>query len=219
MPDITAQVIIPPKSVVTDDQVVNTFAFIGNETAVNMALLAFDMLEQLYANTPTTGTKSIADWLSPALDVTQARVKFFDLSDPSPRVPILDEPFTIATPSTGTTASMPAEVSLVATFYALAESGVPVQRRRGRSFMGPWSALANGTTANTPSRPHADLQNDLALSFETLMEVSNADCSWGVYSRADGVVRPVVGGWVDNAWDTQRRRGVSATNRVTWESA
>jgi len=219
MPDITAQVIIPPKSVVTDDQVVNTFAFVGNETAVSMALLAFDMLEQLYANTPTGGSKSIADWMSPAMDLVNARVKFFDLSDPSPRVPIYDEPFTISTPATGTTASLPSEVALVSTFYALPESGVPVQRRRGRSFIGPLSALANGTTANTPSRPAQALIEDVALAFETLMEVSNPDCSWGVYSRADGVVRPVVGGWVDNAWDTQRRRGVSATARETWESA
>jgi len=46
---------------------------------------------------------------------------------------------------------------------------------------------------------------------------------WAVYSPTtdavdtiDNAFNDVLDGWVDNAFDTQRRRGPAATTRITW---
>lgn len=39
----------------------------------------------------------------------------------------------------------------------------------------------------------------------------------GVYSRVDGLIRPITSGWVDNEFDTQRRRQRDATARTEWD--
>jgi len=43
-----------------------------------------------------------------------------------------------------------------------------------------------------------------------------ADWTWVVYSTVDNAMYPVDNGWVDNSWDTQRRRGVKPTARYTF---
>jgi hypothetical protein len=40
--------------------------------------------------------------------------------------------------------------------------------------------------------------------------------SWSVWSRKNANTKLVTGGFVDNAFDTQRRRGEKASGRQTW---
>jgi hypothetical protein len=42
------------------------------------------------------------------------------------------------------------------------------------------------------------------------------DWTWCLYSRKLDLMPEIVGGWVDNAWDIQRRRGYAATSRTTF---
>jgi hypothetical protein len=46
-------------------------------------------------------------------------------------------------------------------------------------------------------------------------ELTTAGLSHAVWSSADDTAYPVIGAWMDNAFDTQRRRGVDATARDT----
>lgn len=94
----------------------------------------------------------------------------------------------------------------------------PAARRRGRIYVGPLGASA-GTDGAQSVRPSATFMADLGKAFakfcnEVLLQTSGNVCVW---SKADGAWYAVVGGFVDNAWDTQRRRGLSASARTAWD--
>ena len=58
------------------------------------------------------------------------------------------------------------------------------------------------------------LRVDLTKAATTLM--ASIDPTWAVWSRHDALARAVVGGWCDDAWDVQRRRGEVAVVRTTF---
>jgi hypothetical protein len=43
--------------------------------------------------------------------------------------------------------------------------------------------------------------------------LTDANIGYGVYSKVDGLFTPIVQFWVDNAFDTQRRRGSAPSAR------
>jgi hypothetical protein len=47
--------------------------------------------------------------------------------------------------------------------------------------------------------------------------VNDTATNWAVYSRRDNAGYLVSNGWVDDAFDIQRRRGVSALVRSLWD--
>ena len=93
----------------------------------------------------------------------------------------------------------------------------PQQRRRGRLFFGPLltAAADSGTTV---VRPSTTFRTNLGEAFKGLAAafLASENCDLVVWSRADEAVYPVVGGYVDDAWGTQRRRGVEATVRTAF---
>lgn len=91
----------------------------------------------------------------------------------------------------------------------------PAQRRRGRIYIGP---LGNNAATDGPQslRPSTQFMTDLGIAFAKMCnDIATATtgevCVW---SKADAATYAVVEGFVDNAWDTQRRRGLSASARV-----
>lgn len=96
----------------------------------------------------------------------------------------------------------------------------PQQRRRGRMYFGPLVA-AVGTTVSGSTRPSATVRTDLTIAFKDLGDTLNAiaGVTFVVWSKADGALYPVVGGYVDDSFDTQRRRGPQATTRTTFTLA
>ena len=95
----------------------------------------------------------------------------------------------------------------------------PQQRRRGRMFVGPLNQLA-GTTSGTPNlfRPFSGFRVDLGAAFAGMATTINGTggLELGIWSKADAEVFTAVGGYVDDAWDTQRRRGVAPTVRTSF---
>jgi hypothetical protein len=90
----------------------------------------------------------------------------------------------------------------------------PRSRRRGRIFLGPLGSNAQ-TAGSTTGRPTANLQT-AALNLATrLGDVGDIapGVEWVVYSRENEAVYAVTDAWCDNAFDTQRRRGVAPTAR------
>jgi hypothetical protein len=137
--------------------------------------------------------------------------KFYDRADATPRVPWLQETRNVGTSDS----ALPPEVALVTSFKAAPVSGQPPARRRGRVFIGP---LSQGALSNTTGRPTEGVLNALSLASFQLLQDSEAtgDWSWTIWSPTDNAAREVFEGWVDNEFDTQRRRGIRATNRGAW---
>jgi hypothetical protein len=141
----------------------------------------------------------------------------------------------------GSTNGLPEEVALCLSYYST--SNTP--RHRGRIYTGPFNRSA--LTANLASPPLGDLMTTLVTAGTRLSaDGTSAQSTAGlgpiippsaVPSAVDGVnwmIRSRVGtgtpsapvptweritkGWVDNGWDSQRRRRLAATSRVTFPS-
>lgn len=201
-----AQVVVPADTGLPEDVVVNTWGLdasidVGTWQASFMAaMLAFYDERNSYLS-------SLYQW-------TAARVRLYNLADPTPRVPIFDLPLGL----TGTFAlnTLPQEVALCLSFQGPKLSGVPQARRRGRVYLGPWATAASDSGTG---RPEDDLITLLIEAADELLDASNAATGWkwAVISGASGSTpTPVIvtNGWVDNAWDTQRRRGASPGTRA-----
>lgn len=94
----------------------------------------------------------------------------------------------------------------------------PKARRRGRIYLPPLnqSAVAAGSS---PARPSAGLLGTAASVASRLKNTADsiqAGGGWAVFSPTSGTWTLVDGGWVDNRFDTQRRRLVDATARSLW---
>lgn len=119
--------------------------------------------------------------------------------------------------------NLPTEVAGVLSFHAdltgileEAPSSRPRARRRGRVYIGPLVGEAVSMSSPAPALVSAftsAMRSNATVMFDAL----DADgWDWCVWSRADAVLRPVVGGWTDDAPDIQRRRGQAATSRTTF---
>lgn len=216
-----AQVTIPMDSGVPEDSVVNTFYFDGDDfpgagddfyhEGVMSLLTAFyhDIDANLFAR--TVGS--------------EATVRIYDMRDAMPRIPELVDTIGLE-PSAGD--PLPSEVALCCSFAAAMESGVPAARRRGRVYLGPINDT-QVAVVGSHLRPASDLLAVVASAAGDMQNGYNtgapADSSirWAIYSpktdsvaSIDDAFNDVVGGWVDNEFDTQRRRGPAATSRTTF---
>lgn len=90
----------------------------------------------------------------------------------------------------------------------------PRQRRSGRCYIGPLEAAAADFTTDAP-RPSVAFMQVVRAAYQTLAaDLVAGGHHLGVWSRVDAAVRNAVRVEVDNAFDTQRRRGVRATSRI-----
>jgi hypothetical protein len=147
-----------------------------------------------------TDTKNIWQARMPIInDYPKTRVRIYDMADLKPR-PVLAE---AESSTTGGSNSGPQEVALCLSFY----SGRNLPRSRGRMYMGPF--FAGGMLG----RPSATQQTALLDLASDLAALGGADVAWVIYSPTDNQYRGVTNAWVDNAWDTQRSRGLAPTSR------
>lgn len=208
---LRAMVTIPRDSGIPADAVTNTWHFnTGGALLPTDAGIVRDRLAEFY-NNPNT-VNSVAQYLSRVLDGDGARIKVYDLSNPEPRVPVLDVGMPIG-PITAE--AIVSEVAICLSYHADFVSGAPRARRRGRIFLGPLASNVMSFSFGEP-RPSPEVRGDLKLAAERLIAADTPLLKWSVYSpTANTAAAPIVGGWIDNAFDTQRRRGVRPTTRTT----
>lgn len=207
MPTVRALVEIPNISALPEDVSTNTLHFLTDNLlqatldAIHAALTAFYQEFDTYLSTRCGPT---------------ATVTYYDLGDPTPRVPIFTD--TIALAINGAQDALPDEVALCLSFQAAPASGVNQARVRGRLFLGPLGDSSAGATSTTANRPTNNALVAIAAAADGLMIAGGPaeDWQWVVYSPTNDDVAVIEEGWVDNAYDTQRRRGVAPTSRVTW---
>ena len=138
-------------------------------------------------------------------------MKSYDMADPEPRAPVL----TFEGDLSPGGAPLPPEVSLVMSFQAAQSSGVPQARRRNRVYLPFYNAAANGIDG----RPDSTTITPVITAATNLLAASgptSSDWQWIVRSPTDNTIDIVDNGWVDNEWDTQRRRGRPSTSRSTF---
>nr|CRY97788.1 hypothetical protein [uncultured prokaryote] len=200
MPYYTVQAVIPTVDNVAANYATNTWHFfaatVGDLTSVFTALQDFYIVWA--AN------------LSELVRQTNWEFKAYDDDDPEPRAPVDTFSFNLSGAPSGD--SLPTEVALVMSFQADPVSGTPQARRRGRVYLPFLDASTNDTTA----RPSSALLSAVETAGQGLLDDSIAgdpDWRWVTRSKVAPGYATVTNGWIDNEWDTQRRRGRDATSR------
>lgn len=193
-----------------EDRVVNSWAFRndGAGSVEDMANRVRDALDHFYVGDGTAGAPGLRAMLAETLQTLTYHV--YDLGQAPPREPTTVESGTWTAP-TGN--SLPGEVACCLSFYA--DRNLP--RSRGRLFIGP---LAETTVEmfNDRPRPSSQLRSALVTNATNLLNTSES-ITWVLVSQADGDSKVITDGWVDDAFDTQRRRGTAATTREVFPPA
>lgn len=219
---VLAQTILLAGSGNPADAVVNDFVF---DMATFTSTDADDIaaaIESFYTTVQVIpGTDhAVQDWLTQTLSSTADAhsIKLYDLTghlDGSPHgSPSFIRQFTLTPGGTG----FPSECAVALSYHAdlagvleVVGATRPRARRRGRVFLGP-IIEAGGTYIDSQLYVTESLRDTVAAAATLLMgALGNA---WSVWSRQDAVLRQVEGGWVDNAFDVQRRRGPRFTTRT-----
>lgn len=89
---------------------------------------------------------------------------------------------------------------------------------RGRTYLPPFHENQCEDTLGTFPHLAPGTQTGLAVNAEALLtQLTAADAGLCVYSRTNGNANTIVGGYIDNNFDTQRRRGITvAPTRVVF---
>lgn len=243
MPDILATVTFNAKSGIARDNCVNNLAFSmpgGWPGAGDIAELGA-LIEDLFDGIHPGQQNALSAYLGNSLVRTAngASVKVYDITghlDGSPHgSPIGQHLWTLGA-SLGT-GDLPREVAMCVTLRGVgwdtalvevpdgADPGAavdrPRQRHSGRVFLGPLSAgnsVAAADAVTGDVRPGSTFRADILAAFEDFAEevpIAWAGARLGVWSRAMQFIHTVAAIQVDDAFDTQRRRGSSPTVRTT----
>lgn len=223
---VLAVVTLNKKSMIPKDAVQNRFAFTTGTVPASPAELAeiSSHIDNFYNAAQSTGV-GITHWLSSSLSaVNNAHsIDFYDLTGhldgTSHGSPFRSEPFTLA--GLPANEGLPDECAVCISVHS--EFGTdresvgttrPKARDRGRLYIGP---LATGTVAIPDPNKEAVVTPNALSTFRDAMSFMIVDpnlVTWCLWSRADAALKPIVGGFVDNAFDVQRRRGNAASNRL-----
>jgi hypothetical protein len=216
MPHYRFQITIPYFSNLPTDVIVNDWSLfwaIGTPAESDFDN-ARDRLAQFYTDVYGNGVTldAMAPWVGPA----STSLKVYNRADPPPRAPVYEAmaSFTADQPSTSVTTP---ESAVCLSFQADPVSGVPQARRRGRIFLGGWADVMYRGDVNEFPTIDINVRNAIAGAAETLGTGLIADnWIWEVWSTVNGTGAPVTNGWIDDAIDTQRRRGQAPNVRTIW---
>ena len=200
-------VVVPADNNVGEDVVVNTF---GIDIVGTLGVTVPKLQAAFKALYDTWGVYrgALQDW-------PKMTIKGYDMTAPKPRVPVFDVPVTLS--GLQATNTLPREVALCLSFQASRVSGVAQARRRGRVYFGPFAVASNNGTTSRPDNALITAVRDGAQAFVNLSS-TDPDWEWFVISEATGtpIGNSVHDGWVDDAWDTQRRRGQDPSTRTAF---
>lgn len=226
MPRYHVQFIFSTYSLRPEDRVMNTFAIGPTAPGADpLSEAAFDAwcdhLEDFYfADPPGGAAVEIADWLSGSNSLNGfGTIRWYNVDDPEPRAPVFERLWEHSLP---TTAGLPNELAACLTFQGAPVSGTPTARRRGRIYIGPLNVNALGEGSGD-LKIDEGLRNCMALAAAELASIrlgtTSSDHRWCVWSRADDEFVGIDQGWVDDAFDIQRRRGNVPSVRAPWVSS
>jgi hypothetical protein len=193
-----------------EDRVVNVFHFATSaDYTISLPLVETAVVEfyNTVAGSPAPA-KAVGSYLSPWVQ-RAVELRSYDLEEVKPRTPTV-LPFTLPAVEPG--GGLPEEVAVVCTLHGTPPPAVG-PRTRGRIYIGPLAMAAMQLGAATaPARPLPAFKDVLKFALERLV---NNSPGWAIRS-----VTPVQNfvaidqGYIDDAFDTQRRRGPRTTSRL-----
>ena len=212
---VEAVVVFEAASLLPEDAIVNTWHW--HQPEPNLSFPddidnVRDMLHDFYFTSPTGGGNPIVNVCSKRILSGKVTFKFYNMMDAKPRAPFHIEDFTAA--AMPTSDALPAELSCCLSYQAVKESGKPQARRRGRIYLPPPAITANSSDGR-PTSSYRGLISDKATELKAASDAS-LRWEWVVWSVVNQDHSLVDNGWVDDAWDIQRRRGVRARARGAW---
>jgi hypothetical protein len=208
-----AQTILHGASGLPQDRYVNTWWFARGGSTADRAAAANTISQRLgnFFNATDIGLPlPLCAYLSETA-IDQARgleVRVYDTNESEPR-----EPSTVVVPLVGfeATVALPSEVAVCLSYYSVRN----IPRHRGRIYFGPLNLNAM-STADGMGDPNVSQSLIDTLQSRASILSGYTDLPWVVCSLRDQALREITAGWVDNAFDTQRRRGATATRRESW---
>lgn len=204
MAHIRAMVVFQGATLIPEDRFINTLHFQMAGVELAAASSTLHPLITAFYNTATAGV-SLGGSMSSIVNRT-AEVRYYDQASAGSSVPVI-LPFTF--PAASASAPLPEEVACVATFH-----GAPpvTPRTRGRIYLGPLNNSMVGLGVGA-ARISSTYRTAVA---ERCQALATAADNWVVYSPTSNVTTEVAGGFVDDAFDTMRKRGPKASSRTTW---
>jgi hypothetical protein len=193
---------ISSSSGIPADDITNTYY--ADCTSISFASQFADQLGIFYQTIDITMSSTLASLGS--------EIKIYDMTDPEPRIPAAIQSYG-GLLSFGPT-SLPRDVAVCLSFQGTKISGVSQASRRGRVYIGPL-AQTFITSAGLVDPTRLATVRTAAIALLAASDAST-DFEWVVYSPTLGTFTPVVDGWIDNEFDTQRSRGTIATLRNAW---
>lgn len=205
MPLYHAQTIITVDSFIAKDYAVNNTYWIASDVTDLPAIVT--ELKQSY--------DFMRPYMAQYVNQNGHLVKFYDLADPTPRAPVYEGTFNLGADPTGS--AIPTEVALCVSFQGDHESGIPQSRRRGRNYL----PFLGGACIDGVGRPSSAVVTAAAAWGQNLLDFSGGGVgtTWVVHSSIGIPLETAVvitNGWVDNEFDTQRRRGRAPSARTTF---
>lgn len=202
------QVRLAPNSGLPEDVVTNTFHLDGTDGTeagdAGPAAAIIDFYTAIGVSLGATLSRT----------TNACEIRFYNVADPEPREPYGIYPFTL--PSASGVAGLPLECSLCLSYRAPLVSGTNPRRRRGRIYLGPLVAgiATTEATTNVP-RPATATLNGILAEFNDMVDTMRTSDGvvFSVRSEVSGLTVPVQLAWMDNEFDTQRRRGRKASAR------
>lgn len=134
---------------------------------------------------------------------SQITIKAYDVEHAEPNPPMYER---TDNPGVAAGVSSPREIAVCLSFFA----GANVKRHRGRLFVPFFWLFA---TAALSDRPSQTVRDKVGALSGVLAALGGANVDWVVWSGVDRVARKVSDWYVDDEWDTQRRRGLRPTAR------
>lgn len=238
MTDYLFTAILPHTNGLTEDRYVNTFAVKGANPGSTARDGIMQAIEDFYTLVPTGGLASIAECLSADVSRVGAACEILaydiggHLDGSAHGAPVDAIAFTM--PAAANSNRLPQEVAYVLTLESQTRATEPVevpddgdpdskpqrpmQRHTGRIYLGPLGFFALDETSGRPDVAIRDTVHlaaiDMSETIHSHTTTGTGTEGWAIWSRTDAVLRPVHFVSSDNAFDTQRRRGVDATARV-----
>lgn len=223
MGNILCRAVFPHVSGLSEDVSVNDWAIMNDLTRADAAA---SVIEFYNTAVPILGGP-IDSFFSRVFSraVLAAHIDVYDVDTPGKLAggplgsPALSVPWTVS--AAGGSPDHPSEVAIVMSMHAdytgAVEEGVgdtrPRARRRGRVYLGPFQTSVQGDGANNVPRPSNAIRDLIVAAGARLRDTVVGELA--VWSRSDAIFRPVTVVSCDNSFDTQRRRGESATVRTS----
>jgi hypothetical protein len=214
------QNILGMQSGLAEDVVVNSFIFRNTNQAGSTTSSAEERAAEAVrdffavaavAEGPLAGGRTEPPMQLMSQTINSWTQKVYDLGDPpGGRAPVVfDRTAEMTTRSTGT--KYPTEIAIVVSL----QTPIIGRRGKGRIYLGPWSSTVADDTTGAATVAEA-VRKRLAANAAKLALGNGKDMEWAVWSTTRAKMARVVGGWVDNDFDVQRRRGVSSSHRTKW---